>query len=280
VLFCGGSLPAFFDGVKLSERTGNSESQLFRAALPTPLSRGAETIWMRPSAFWGKLDGPQLPVYGSNQQVVVVTSQVGAGELVWWAAATPLTNAGIRKADNLRLFLNTVTPPGKPLTIFWDEYFHGERGSLWGYIGRTPVRWGLLQLLLLTLGLVFTFSRRSGPVVVPAPISRLAPLEFVDTLGGLYQHAGATAVAIDVTYRQLRLRLAHRLALPSTVADDRVAQAAAERLAWDGTEFGQLLERAQKAAHPPNVSWREGLEMVRGMQTYLHRLTTRKLGKD
>jgi hypothetical protein len=111
---------------------------------------------------------------------------MGAGEILWWAAATPLTNAGMTRADNLRLFLNTVSASnaGQPVSIYWDEYFHGQRGSLWSYVEKTPIVWGGLQLTILVLGLLFTFSRRSGPMVMPAVVSRLSPLEFVETIGG------------------------------------------------------------------------------------------------
>src|SRR2546422_4760103 len=37
----------------------------------------------------------------------------GKGQVIWWAAATPLSNAGIRQRGNLNLFLNSVGPPGE-----------------------------------------------------------------------------------------------------------------------------------------------------------------------
>jgi len=98
-----------------------------------------------------------------------------------------LTNAGISQAGNLPLFLNTmdsIKGSGPPV-IYWDEYFHGARGSLWGYVPKTPIPWGCVQLSIFLVAVLFTFSRRSGPIFSPAPISRLSPLEFVETMGGL-----------------------------------------------------------------------------------------------
>lgn len=272
VLFCGGSLPGFFEGVKLSDQTGGFITKIFPAELPVALARNAPAISMRPTAFWGRLDSSQLPVYGDRDKPVVVLWRIGAGELIWWAAATPLTNQGIRANSNLQLFLNTVASPGGPLHIYWDEYFHGEQSSLWAYIGRTPVRWALLQIVLLAAAVIFTFSRRSGPLLGPAPVSRLAPLEFVETLGGLYQTAGATSVALDIRYRRLRLHVLQKLGLPPAALNQDIAEAAALRLGWDREDFAQLLARAQTASHPPNVPWPRALVLTQQMQTYLHRL--------
>ena len=130
-------------------------------------------------------------------------------------ARRPLTNAGIVRAGNLELFLNSMAgPSGEPLSIYWDEYFHGARGSLWSYIAATPLPWGMLQIALLMLALMFTFSRRSGPIVQPAAVSRLSPLEFVETMGGLYQRAHAAPIAVAAAYRLLRLELIRRLGFP------------------------------------------------------------------
>ena len=143
----------------------------------------------------------------------MVAWRMGAGEILWWAGATPLTNAGLSRAGNLRLFLNTVSNAA-PLTVYWDEYFHGQRASLWSYFEGTPVPWGILQAFVIALAVLFTYSRRSGPIVKPAPVSRLSPLEFVDTVGSLYQSARAGSVAVAVSYRRLRFQLSQRMGLP------------------------------------------------------------------
>ena len=68
--------------------------------------------------------------------------------------------------------LNSLGNAGE-VQVYWDEYFHGEQSSLIGYAGDPPLKFGLLQTLLVFLALIFTFSRRNGPIhPLPQP-SRL-----------------------------------------------------------------------------------------------------------
>ena len=154
--------------------------------------------------------------------------KLGDGEILWWAGSTPLTNAGITHDDNLAFFLKSVAnwSLDEPYHIYWDEYFHGQRSSLWSYVGKTSLPWGLVQLGFLALAVLLTFSRRSGPTYIPAPVSRLSPLEFVDTLGGLYERAGAASSAVSVSYARLRSLLTRHLSLPGNIPDAELAQSA------------------------------------------------------
>ena len=222
-------------------------------------------VVIRPEVYWGTLSDSQLPLYGSDESAAVVSWKLGNGEVLWWAGATPLTNAGITEAGNLNLFLNSVSA-GTP--IYWDEYFHGQRAGLFSYVEKTPVVWAGVQILLAALILLFTFSRRSGPIVMPGTVSRLSPLEFVDTMGALYQHAGASAIPVDVSRRHLRLTLTRRLGLPSATPDDDLARVAAERLHFDGASLAETLNRASHAAGAPKLRTREALAVVQDLERY------------
>lgn len=276
VLFCGGSLKSFFASAPVRESAGGGWVQI-SSDLPASFTRGARTIMMEPKSSWIKLGPRQLALYRAKRGPVVVVWQLGRGELLWWAAPTPLTNAGITQSDNLNLFLNAVSAPRgeAPLAIYWDEYFHGERLSLWSYVGATPVKWAIVQVALIMGFALFAFSRRWGPVAVPKPVSRLSPLEFVDTLGGLYRRAGASSVAIVVGYRHLRLGLTRRLLLASDIPDAALAHAAAERLGWNVTHFMTILDKAA-AAQAHNLRPRNALELVRDMAFYTARLTQKQ----
>jgi len=261
VLFCGALVPMFFPGAEVSSPIPGIEWKEFSANLPSAVSRDADHVVVRPEVYWGRLSAAQLPLYGGEDSAVIVSWILGEGEVLWWAGATPLTNAGIAKSGNLNLFLNSV---GAGTHIYWDEYFHGQRASLLSYVGKTPVMWAGAQILLVAIAVLFTLSRRSGPVVMPASVSRLSPLEFVDTMGALYQHAGASTIPVEVEYRHLRLELTRRLGLPSTTPNAELARVAGERLAVDGNLLAGALNQASRA-----VDKREALAVVQSLERFV-----------
>ncbi len=277
ILFCGSSLRDFFPDVRLARRSG-FEWEDFTARIPSYVSRGAHHIVLQPKATWPILGPSQLRLYGDRDEAVVVAWRMGAGEVLWWAAATPLTNAGIRREGNVRLFLNTVSGPtsDKPPTVYWDEYFHGQRASLWSYVEKTPVGWGLLQAGILAAAVLFSRSRRWGPVATPAAVSRLSPLEFVDTLGSLYQSAGAGSIAVDTSYRRLRLQLTRRLGLPASASDSALAEAAGQRLGWNAAEFADCMRRASEVVHLHKMRSADALELVRQLEGFSAQLGVRQ----
>jgi hypothetical protein len=177
VLFTGSNIREFFSATRTFRRprpipSGSHSLQTFRAASPE-----ASHITIQPQAYWGELNEAQLALYGDADSHAVVTWLFGDGELVWWAGSTPLTNAGITRDDNLAFFLNSVSnwSAHQRYQIYWDEYFHGQRSSLWSYARRPSFIWGLVQIGLLAAAVIFTFSRRSGPVYRPQVASRGCP---------------------------------------------------------------------------------------------------------
>jgi hypothetical protein len=266
ILFCGARVAEFFKEAAVVREFETSDVLEYPAALPSRYSRGAPTVTIQPEALWERLGPKQVSLYGDAEKAAVVAWRMGEGEVVWWAGATPLTNAGMRRGSNLRVFLNAM---GTASTIYWDEYFHGQRPSLWAYAQNTPAPLALAQLALLLLAVLFTFSRRWGPVIRPAAISRLSPLEFVETLGGLYQRARATPVAVEIVCHRLRDRLTRQLALPAATPDEELAKAAETRLGWPPGELRTALARASA---PPAMRSRQALELIRQLESYTVRL--------
>ncbi|MGC1385483.1 MAG: DUF4350 domain-containing protein, partial [Candidatus Acidiferrales bacterium] len=197
VIFTGSDLPVFFHDVDLSILPPDPKWTTYAPNIPSEVSRGAQKVTIQARATWGSLNQNVVALYGDPDAATVVAWSSGKGEVLWWAGPTPLTNAGITQDDNLTFFLNSVRRSKRSgeYHIYWDEYFHGERQSLWSYAEHTSIKWGLLQIGLIAIAVVFTFSRRSGPVYKPVRVSRLSPLEYVDTLGGLYQRAKAGPAA-------------------------------------------------------------------------------------
>src|SRR5258708_14985227 len=208
VLFTGARIKSFFREAKVDTEIPTVEWKTFSADLPSNYTFGAPKIVLQTGTAWQAPVASQLPLYGETRSPVVVSWRIGEGRILWWAAATPLTNSGITRESNLNLLLNAMHSPLQgeqtAVQIYWDEYFHGQRISLWSYVRKTPIAWGLVQVAILGLIVFFTFGRRSGPVMLPPVVSRLSPLEFVDTLGRLYERAGAEPAVAGFVYHRFR----------------------------------------------------------------------------
>jgi hypothetical protein len=280
VVFAGARIKAFFPEARVDEEFPSEEWKTFSADVPSNYTASAPKIVLQTEATWRTPDASQLALYGETQSPVVVSWRIGDGRVLWWAAATPLTNSGISQKDNLNLFLNAMNFPlasqKSAVQIYWDEYFHGERISLWSYVRRTPVTWGLVQIAVLGLIVLFTFSRRSGPTVMPPVVSRLAPLEFVDTLGGLYERAGAEPAVVGFVYQRFRATLSRQLRISSNVGDTELADAVQARLGWKETSLKQTLARALVASRARKVEPEEALGLVQDLERYEEQLGLKK----
>ena len=280
VVFTGARIKSFFPEARVDEEFPSEERKTFSADVPSNYSAGAPKIVLQTDAVWQAPDASQLALYGDTQSPVVVSWRIGDGRVLWWAAATPLTNSGISSEGNLNLFLNAMSFPladeKSTVQIYWDEYFHGERTSLWSYVRKTPVTWGLVQISVLGLIVMFTFSRRSGPTVLPPVVSRLAPLEFVDTLGGLYERAGAEPAVVGFVYQRFRATLSRQLRISSTAGDTELADAVQNRLGWKETRLKQTLARALVASRARKVEPEEALGLVQELERFEEQLGLKK----
>jgi Domain of unknown function (DUF4350) len=201
---------------------------------PSPITRAAPQIVLAPRAYW-QASTAAYPLYGDGDHTLVVKYPFGRGEVLWWAAATPLTNAGLKEPGNLEFFLACLGDQKNE--ILWNEYIHGYRRTLAGSIAHSPVKWLFAQLVLLAVAIIATFSRRSGPTCVPTTEVRLSPIEFVQTLGGLYERAGSPSVVVDICYRRFRYWLTRRLGVAANTPADDLASAIRNRWGLNGGGF-------------------------------------------
>jgi Domain of unknown function (DUF4350) len=258
----------------LTEGFALGESAKFPALVPSPIVRGAPEISMIPPDGWHPKSGSELAVYGTDDTAAVVSYDFGKGKVIWWGSCSPLTNAGLRQSGNLALFLNSVGPTAR-VRVLWDEYFHGSHGSLLDYLGRTPLYWGALQFALVFLAFLATFSRRHGPLSVLVKLSRLTPLEFVETLGDLYSSAHAGSTAVRIADQRLRFQLSRQLGLPANTSNADLASGAAKSLSWNERELSATLARADQAMKAAKSNDGEILEIVREILDYAARLELR-----
>ena len=167
-----------------------------------PLANSGE-IWMVPEASW-KLGNPAARVqYTCAGDPAVVEYNWGKGHAVWWSSATPLENGSRARAQDRDFFLNSLGPrEGKH--FYWDESLHGDIRTVWSYAGGPALTLLEIGLPVLAFLVLFSFSRRSGPVrELPGPV-RATPIEFLDALGSLYRNAGASSTAVAVAWERFR----------------------------------------------------------------------------
>ena len=170
-----------------------------------PLASSGD-VWMMPTAGW-KLASPRYHVdYTCAGQPAVVEYNEGSGHVVWWASSTPLENGSISRDADLALFLNALGARDGH-RFYWDESLHGETTSQFFYARGAALNMLLAGIGVLALLVVFSFSRRSGPVRdLPLP-ARASPIEFLEALGSLYAKAGASGTAVSLAYEQFRRKM-------------------------------------------------------------------------
>ncbi len=210
ILERGGRVVAtgFAGGFLLPRGTPASPSEFTFAACKLeangldPLAASGE-VWMVPQASWQMGDPADRVQYTCAGQPAVVEFNWGKGHVIWWANSTPLENGSLSRAHNLDLLLNSLGPKSGH-RVYWDESLHGDIQSVWSFAwgpAMTLLCWSLPVLALL---IVFSFSRRSGPVrAVPLP-ARATPMEFIDALGSLYRGAKASSTAVAIAWERFR----------------------------------------------------------------------------
>jgi hypothetical protein len=123
------------------------------------------------------------------------------------------------------------------------------------------VPWALLQLLLLAAFIVFTYARRSGAIRPITRESRLSPLEYVATLGALYERRGEATGALEIAFSHFRFLLTRRLGIPSTVTTADLIRSVQEKPGWTIPGFAETMAQIELAlklrgaTEPKALAW-------------------------
>ncbi|HEX4426674.1 MAG TPA: DUF4350 domain-containing protein [Terriglobales bacterium] len=256
-----GAVPDPFEGATWKKMSARS---------PSAITRSTPEITMAPEAEWNSSTFA-IPLYGDGEKQRVVKYKIGKGEVIWWASATPLTNAGLKELGNLEFFFACMGEP-KDRQILWDEYFHGYRRSLIASAERTPLKWMFLQLALFTLAVLITYSRRSGPISIPPVEARLSPLEFVRTLGALYEQADAAPVAVDVSYHRFRYWLTRRLGMAGNASIEEMERAVRERWDFKDPHFAETLRACESVLYQSDLKPGIALKLVQSLDDFAAKL--------
>lgn len=242
----------------------------FAAMVPQPLNRGVASITMPKGTSWqaGKDD---LPLYGEGDKAMAVTVTLGQGRIVWLSSPVPLSNAGLQAQGNAEFLGNVLAVTGSQ-RVLWDLYFSenapGKRSPF-----KTPALLAAGAQLLFIFGLVvWTNSRRSGPVrafnTAPEPMSQM---EFVKTLGSLYESAEATNVAVQIAYARFAFLASRRFGLASTDVNN-IGEAVAAALGEPQREVVDFLTECDNIQHHGQLTQPEAIERVQRLHAYATKL--------
>ena len=101
VISTGVSAGLFLPGSKIvPDPVAGMAWKTISAQSPSSITRAAPQITLAPAAHWGT-ESFVVPLYGDGEKEMVVKYKLGKGEIIWWASATPLTNAGLKEPGNL-----------------------------------------------------------------------------------------------------------------------------------------------------------------------------------
>ena len=234
-------------------------------SVPSALTRGG-AFTADQASKWDSKSPDEVVQFASDDGPAVVYYRFGKGEVIWWASAVPLLNGGVQKPGNLELLLNSVGEPGR--RVYWDEYFHTTHHSLYATVADTPLKFLGWQFLLFAIAVVATYSRRSGPLRPLMERSRLSPLEFIETLGGLYRQYHSPGLAVEVAYDRFRLLLMRRTGLRVDAPPELVARVVREKLRFSDGQFLNDLNRFQGARYDHNLTETDALRMVQRIVKY------------
>ena len=238
-----------------------------------PLASSGE-VWMVPQAAWTAGNPAHRVDYGCAGEPAVVEYDWGKGHVVWWASSTPLENGSLARAHNLDLFLNSLgARAGR--RFYWDESLHGVVRSEWSYAAGPSLTLLWMGLIFVALLVVFSFSRRWGPVRdLPAP-PRAAPIEYLQALGSLYRNAGAGSTAVAVAWERFR-RHALRICGLRGQKMSAAELATVIRRRFPGADAGLEADMtaAEEAAWGESITPREALKLIQTLNKHYEGLLT------
>ncbi len=233
---------------------------------------GSGQVWMVPEATWDVGNPAHRDDYSCAGQPAVVEYDWGKGRVVWWAGSTPLENGSLARANDLDLLLNSLGPR-QGHRFYWDESLHGEIRSIWSYAAGPSLTLLWIGLPVLGLLVVFSFSRRSGPVRdLPLP-ARATPIEFLDALGSLYRNAGAASAVVSIAWERFRRHTLRLCGLRGTqMGAAELALAIRRRFPHADASLEADLAACEDAAWGETVTPREALKLLQTLHGHQEEL--------
>lgn len=193
------------------------------------------------------------------------------GAMIYLASSEPFSNRGLKQDQALHLLLLAVGDTHR--AVMFDEFYRGEQVTPSEYLKGLPLRSLMVQAALVLLLLMFTYTRRSGPIREPVATPRASPLEFVESMGALYERAGVSQPATESARRRLISFLISSYGLPPDSANSAsaVGDFLLHRLSTNQDELIAVLQRLWSARYE-TLRPRDALALVRATDAEIERL--------
>lgn len=200
---------------------------------------------------WSRLPPGSRVLLGTREAPVLVSFPRGRGQVFALAEAAWLENGGLAEGGHLRLALDLLVAPGRP--VAFDEYRHGlaERPGL-GYV---LARYGLLPAACAGLLLLGLLAWRASPRESTAPAGE-PPAErvrdsLVDARAGLYVRALKSRELAELMEKDLRHGLAEALGERQALSWERLRDRACARRSALAPRLDGILAALEAARRRP-----------------------------
>ncbi len=226
---------------------------------------------------------PFAPVIhlGDSDGAVLADFKYGDGRVIFLSDPFVIANNGIARGSNLRLALNLIDSlgAGRDATrrrIYFDEYHHGYRSQnnpLVNYFRGTPMVWLLLQGLILSLLIVYTFGKRFARPLPMPQVDRHSPLEFVGSMANLQQVAKARDLAIENIFPRFKAQLCRRIGLSSRAHPEEIIAGVRRRhLPVSEMEIRQALSESELILRGEELDDAQMVRIVARMRNIMAKL--------
>lgn len=242
----------------------------YPAMAPHPLNNGIPSITMPAGVYsYDRVDA--IPLFGKESKPVAIELRHGSGSIVWLASPVPLSNAGLLAKGNPEFLANLLAVNGSQ-RVLWDVYFTEDAPEKHSAFRVPALVAGSAQLLFIFGLVLWTHSRRSGPVrefgTGPVPMSQM---EFVESLGSLYHTAKATNVAVQVAYARFSYLAGRRLGVaPGNV--NKLGEAVAHAFGERARDVVDFFTECDNVEHHGRLTDDEAIAKVQRLQKYLEKL--------
>ena len=191
----------------------------------------------------------------------------GRGQIVLLSDPFLVANDGIALEDNLQLALNVLAAPDG--LVAFDEFHQGHgmtHNAFISYFAGTPVLAIFGQVILVTLLVLWTRSRRFARPLPLAEVDRRSSLEFVASMAELQQRAKAYDLAIENIYSRTRRVLARYAGVdynsPRKVIADRIAA----RSSVPAHQLETLMRQSEDAINGGGISEQQTIHLVKRLR--------------